>query len=266
MPFTHDMEPRSLTQDDFHRLDYSLMGLAFAAHKEMGRFCEERVYGEFLRHRWMLAGYGTAATEVAVTLSHGDYKKQPFIDLVLNDSVIYELKAVASLANEHQTQLLNYLFVSGFQYGKLINFRPTSVEHRFVSTRLILDRRREFEFDLSGFRSLSARCGSLIDCLEPLLHDWGVFLTSSLYVEALTHFLGGVPPSDDRVDIMDGGRTLGTQRFHLIDEEIAFRVTSVTKDITGYRTHLQRLLDHTRLRAMHWINLNRHNVTICTMT
>jgi len=265
MPIRHNIAVRHLTDDEFHRLDYQLMGLAFAAHKELGRLCDEDVYREFLSHRCLEAGFESAATEVPVVLSHEDFSKRLFIDLLLNDGVIYELKAVSRLVSEHQVQLLNYLLITGIQHGKLINLRPSSVEHRFVSTRLTPERQREFDLDTQNWRPLGNHCSLLNNRLEPLLCDWGVFLEAGLYTEALTHFLGGEEQVVRRLDIMDGVMVLGRQRFHLIDDDVAFRVTAVRKNIPGCQAHLQRLLSHTRLKGMHWINLNQHDVTLRTL-
>jgi GxxExxY protein len=48
------------------------------------------------------------------------------LDLLVNDAVLVELKAVAKLAPVHQAQLLSYLKLSGHKVGLLINFH---VEH-----------------------------------------------------------------------------------------------------------------------------------------
>ncbi len=44
------------------------------------------------------------------------------IDLLVEDKVVVELKAVESLANIHQAQLLTYLKLSGIKVGLLMNF------------------------------------------------------------------------------------------------------------------------------------------------
>lgn len=47
-----------------------------------------------------------------------------YADLVVNDAVIVELKAVKELVDEHRAQLLNYLKASRFEVGLLLNFGP----------------------------------------------------------------------------------------------------------------------------------------------
>jgi GxxExxY protein len=46
------------------------------------------------------------------------------IDILVNDLVIVELKAVRTLLEEHEAQLLNYLKATPFEVGVLLNFGP----------------------------------------------------------------------------------------------------------------------------------------------
>lgn len=45
-----------------------------------------------------------------------------FADLLVQDRLIIEIKACATLAPEHEAQLLGYLRASGIRHGLLINF------------------------------------------------------------------------------------------------------------------------------------------------
>jgi len=51
-----------------------------------------------------------------------------FIDLLVDDNIIVELKSVRNLAKEHQQQLVNYLKGLRKDIGLLINFGPSGVE------------------------------------------------------------------------------------------------------------------------------------------
>ena len=50
----------------------------------------------------------------------GDY----FSDLLVEDAVIVEIKAVSRLMNEHEAQILNYLRATPYEVGLLFNFGP----------------------------------------------------------------------------------------------------------------------------------------------
>ena len=48
-----------------------------------------------------------------------------FADIVIEDSVIVELKAVESIIEQHEAQLLNYLKATNYEVGLLLNFGPS---------------------------------------------------------------------------------------------------------------------------------------------
>jgi hypothetical protein len=58
-------------------------------------------------------------------LTRGDSQQgNYFADLLVNDIVLVELRAVNIIAEEHGAQLLHYLKASKFEVGPLLNFGP----------------------------------------------------------------------------------------------------------------------------------------------
>jgi GxxExxY protein len=55
-----------------------------------------------------------------------------FADIVVNDLIVVELKAVRKLLNEHEAQLLNYLNATSYEVGLLLNFGPAPQIRRKV--------------------------------------------------------------------------------------------------------------------------------------
>jgi GxxExxY protein len=58
------------------------------------------------------------------------------LDVVVNDSVIVELKCVSEIIDLHKAQLLTYLKLSGKSVGLLLNFHVTLMKHG--NTRMVL--------------------------------------------------------------------------------------------------------------------------------
>ena len=136
MPISCPIPFNAPAEEEFKRLDYLVMQHAFASHNTLGRFCDEAIDQADLAHRLRSAGLGPIAIEVPVRISWRTFTKTYSLDLTIRDAAICELKAVAALTGEHKAQLLNYLLLLGQPRGKLINFRPPSVESQFVSTTL----------------------------------------------------------------------------------------------------------------------------------
>ena len=51
-------------------------------------------------------------------------------DLLVNDSLIVEVKAIQSLAKPHEVQLVNYLTATGLNEGLLLNFGVERLEFK----------------------------------------------------------------------------------------------------------------------------------------
>ncbi len=52
-----------------------------------------------------------------------------YADLVIENKVIIEVKAVENIDNVHRAQLLNYLRISGLRVGLIINFAKPKLQY-----------------------------------------------------------------------------------------------------------------------------------------
>jgi GxxExxY protein len=177
------------SDDEFREIDFQIMGFAFAIQNEMGRFWSEPIYQNELVYRCQKAGF-KVDMEVPIEVSFKDFTKTFFIDLLINDSIVYKLKAVEALAGGHKNQTLNYLFLAGLNHGKLINMRSASVQSEFVSTRITTEKRFDFTIEDTAWKSWDNDCTWLKQLITDLLLEWGAFLDIHLYYEAITHFSG----------------------------------------------------------------------------
>ncbi len=58
------------------------------------------------------------------------FKREYFTDIIVNDKVILELKAVSHILPTHEVQLVNYLKATGIEVGLLMNCAAERVEVR----------------------------------------------------------------------------------------------------------------------------------------
>lgn len=253
------------SQDEFHAVDQVVTGLAFEIQNEMGTFCDEKIYQEILAERCRGARI-PAKREVEVVVSHGDFKKIYKLDMLLDHGVIYELKTVRALTASHINQLLNYLLLLELRHGKLLNFRTSSVECEYVSTSLTREDRLNFSVDSRAFLERTDRCSCLKNTLIDLLGDWGAYLDKQLHTEALIHFLGGEDRVVAPVGIVVDSKTVGQQKMQLLDSQTAFHLSSINKAVNGYENNLRRLIQHTNVRHVHWINFSRNKITMKTIS
>ncbi len=264
MPIECKFPVQRVSQKEFHVIDEVVTGIAFDIHNELGRFCNERIYQDELAHRCVNSGIPTLR-ELRVCVTHQDFSKQYFLDVLADGGAIYELKAVDGLGGNHEAQAINYLLLTGLNHGKLLNMRPASVEYRYVSTRLTEATRRAYSFDITEFDATSPAACRLYNVLRALFSDWGAFLETQLYHDALIHFMGGEGQVVKPIEIRVRDRVVGRQKVCLLGSETAFHVSAISRYHPSYRKHLIRLLKHTSLQRIHWININGANIELRTL-
>jgi len=261
MPIECPIRFPRLERDAFQTLDYRVMQLAFETHKALGRSCDEGIYHSDLAARLDAAGLGPSRVELAIHVKHGSFFKEYRLDLVVAEQAIYELKAARSLATAHEGQTMNYLLMAGCEHGKLVNFGGASVESRFVNNMLTLEERYRFHVTEQYWRGPE----TLKQAVLALIEDIGMFLEAPLYNQALVHHFGGPERALEARPMIVGGRVLGKQSFQMCAQDEAFRVTMLTQRLQVYRTSLQKLFALTDLKALHWINLNRHEIQFSSL-
>jgi len=110
---------------------YAIIGAAIEVHKHLGCGFLESVYQEALAIELVLREI-PFRREVRLPVS---YKGQVLVtsfcaDFICFDSLVVELKAVAHMSGSEEAQLINYLKVTRFRVGLLLNFGTRSLEHR----------------------------------------------------------------------------------------------------------------------------------------
>jgi GxxExxY protein len=251
-------------QDAYHAVDRRVTGFAFDIHNEFGRFLDEKLYQNELARRCEVVGFDVVP-ELQITMSLNSFDKNYYPDLLINRGVIIETKAVAALGPVHKGQTLNYLFMCGLHHGTLLNFRSERVEREFVSTRLTSETRRQVTFHADHWKQLTPQCLHFRELLLTCLAEWGAYLDPHLYRDAVTYFLGDKDQVLHDVPVFSTGTVIGTQQMHLLTDEVAFSVTASTHQPQKVLEHLQRFLDHTRLKALHWLNLNHGRIELRTI-
>ncbi len=115
--------------EELDRLAHEVIGAALEVHRLLGPGFLESVYEEALCVELQLRGI-PFARQPTVTLK---YKRQTVgqgrLDLLIDETLVIELKAVDGLAPIHTAQLLSYLRATGHKLGLLINFNVPYLKH-----------------------------------------------------------------------------------------------------------------------------------------
>ena len=209
--------------------------------------------------------HGRGIEEVSICLSHEGFKKELFMDLVVDGGCPFELKVVSSLTDKHRTQLIQYLMLTELSHGKLINFGGEQVEHEFVNCHETTEHRRSFEIHKEEWHATSESGRQFERIVIALVRDWGTGLDRSLYLNAIVWLLGGPENVYRFVNTVWEGLVTGRQPVALLNSTASFVITTNRQDLDLQEMHLRRFLMGTELETIHWVNIVSGNVQFKTL-
>lgn len=259
MPIHIGAEIRRMTEEEFTARAYEVMGHVFDVHRELGRLFHEKIY-----QREVALRIPDARREVPIELRFEDFCKTYYLDLLVGGGAIFEMKAVEALGQRHERQLMQYLFLADLPHGKLVNLRPERVEHRFVNNVLSVAARTSFTVIGEAWHEIETT--RLKEPVTAVLRDWGVGLDVGLYEEVAAHLCGQPVDLEAEIAVHFGDHSLGVQRMRLAAPGIAIRISALPADrLPAFEADLCRLLDHTDLVAIQWINVTQSIVQFKTV-
>ena len=112
-----------------------IIGAAVAVHKELGPGLKEQSYQAALAMEFMELGLEFQREPTLVVRYRGAVVGHHVPDFIVENSVVVELKAVASLEPVFTAQVLTYLRLSGLNVGLLVNFNVEAL--RFGIKRIV---------------------------------------------------------------------------------------------------------------------------------
>ncbi len=112
-----------LSKKEYDEITSAIIGAAIEVHKELGPGLLESVYEVFLQRILIKKGLSVKRqVQLPINFQGELLEKDFFIDMIVEDEIIIELKSIDALLPIHEAQLLTYLKLSGKQVGLLINF------------------------------------------------------------------------------------------------------------------------------------------------
>ena len=124
----------NLTQHDART--FEIIGAAMEVHRQLGCGFLESVYQEAFALELKIRDIPhVREVKFPVTYKGCRLKSEYRSDFVCFSAVIVELKALDRLSSLQESQLINYLKVSGYHTGLLLNFGARSLQQR----RFVLD-------------------------------------------------------------------------------------------------------------------------------
>ncbi|MCX8104824.1 MAG: GxxExxY protein [Ignavibacterium album] len=122
-----------VTKKYINELSYKVVGCAIEVHKNLGPGLLESVYEtcfvDELKSNGLIVN---RQVQVPIIYKGKDLGTTLILDLLINDLIIVELKAVETMIPIYKAQLLSYLKLKGKPKGFLINFNTVNIADQLV--------------------------------------------------------------------------------------------------------------------------------------
>ncbi|HJY11664.1 MAG TPA: GxxExxY protein [Flavobacterium sp.] len=131
-------EENNESRNKLDAITYKVIGLAIEVHKQLGPGLLESAYQECLYYEIANSGLLVEKEKILpivykdIRLDHG-YR----IDLLIENTIVIELKTVEAFTDVHFAQILTYLKLGNYPLGLLINFDSKILKNnikRFINT------------------------------------------------------------------------------------------------------------------------------------
>ena len=113
----------------YPELSWQIVGAAIEIHKHIGPGQLESVYQRSMECELRRRAIAFASQVPVPMFFKGDRVGDFYADLIVEDTIILELKAVQRLMGVHTAQLLSYLTAAGLRLGMLMNFNVPRMVH-----------------------------------------------------------------------------------------------------------------------------------------
>src|SRR5436190_15733824 len=120
-----DQSPNHLTEQ--------VLAAVFEVSNTLGAGFLEKVYERALLKELRLRGMTAMSQACFPVIYKGECIGEYFSDILVENTVVIELKCVDRFSNEHLAQCLNYLRASGRSWCLLVNFQKPKVEWKRVA-------------------------------------------------------------------------------------------------------------------------------------
>lgn len=112
-----------MTKKEVTQLSYEIIGCAITVHKALGPGLLESVYQKCLAHELSKNGFFVEEQfDVTVYYDNQIIDTELRLDLLVNDLIVVELKAIENILPVHEAQILTYMKLLKKPQGLLINF------------------------------------------------------------------------------------------------------------------------------------------------
>ena len=118
-------------------ITYCIIGAIYKVYRALGPGLLESIYEEALTYQLVLDGLKVERqVNIPIIYQGKELADKLKLDILVEDQIIVELKAVKELLDVHYKQLLTYLKLANLHIGLLVNFQTANIQneiHRVIN-------------------------------------------------------------------------------------------------------------------------------------
>jgi len=251
-------------------LTYQLRGIFYQTYNALGPGFDENLYQEICFQKCSNLGIEVKKEEDVHVIYKGNEIATLFLDLLVDNKVIVEFKAVDGIAPVHKAQLICYLTATKITIGLLANFSLGGVQiERLANFPKPVEKVRlqdyccEDSFSLTDYKFANSGDEVVVEALRGIcevFNELGYGYLESVYLRALELELGVEPfffDLEHEFDVFFDSKRIGTQKIKsVLNDDIWVVLTSTTKPRKGMENKIRSILKSTSLSCGILANLN----------
>lgn len=141
------------------RLSDAILKIYYEVYNTLGYGFLEKVYQNAMCLELKNQGYNVEAQKQIKVYYKGIVVGEYYADLIIDETIILELKACECLMDAHKAQLINYLKATNIEVGLLLNFGETPEFKRFIYT----NNRKSLNNLWKSVQSVSSVCQTILN-------------------------------------------------------------------------------------------------------
>ena len=142
------MAQRTLIHEELTR---SVIGAFYEVYNTLGFGFKEHIYSLALERELRSRGHRVGREVSVIVFYKGDELGRQRIDLIVDETLVVEIKSTFDLRHGARDQVHNYLHAARLEVGLLLHFGPRPKFYRVISTN---------GYDVSAESAVSAQSGN----------------------------------------------------------------------------------------------------------
>lgn len=123
----------------YPELSYELVGVFYAAHNELGRYANEKQYGDFVEGKLREKKIKYEREKILDQYFPGEHPGRHRVDFLVDEKIVIELKCVRVLGREAYYQTQRYFKVLNSKLALMVNFREKYLRPRRILNSNVRD-------------------------------------------------------------------------------------------------------------------------------